>query len=164
MKKPLSKLLFFVTFLFILAAFTVFIAFRMKKPVAIDADFQELARKLEEQGLTENMIPGTPLELKRRFGLLEDAYLKVLYYEPVTYMNVEEILVVEIRSEAEGDEVRESIGRALETQMKLFENYGVDQYGYLKDSVIYRNERYVLYAAGAHTPEAVREIRSVIER
>ena len=164
MKKPFLKTLFFITFTLILAVFSVFIALRLKKPSPIDSDFQALGQALEEQGFTENMIPGTPLELKRRFGLLQDAYPSVLYYEPVTYMNVEEILVVEVRSEAEGDEVREAIGRALESQMKLFVNYGVDQYGYLRDSVIYRNERYILYAAGANAPDAVQEIRAAIER
>ena len=164
MKKSLPKVLFFLTFLLLIGALALFIGLRLKKPAAVDADFQALGKALEERGLTENMIPGTPLELKRRFSLLEDAYPSVLYYEPVTYMNVEEILVVEVRSEAEGDEVREAIDRALQSQMKLFENYGVDQYGYLRDSVIYRNERYVLYAAGANAPDAVQEIRAAIER
>ena len=164
MKKALPKILFFLTFLLLAGALAGFVAFRLKKPAPVDADFVKLSEALEERGLTENMVPGTPLELKRRFGLLEDAYPSVLYYAPVTYMNVEELLVVEIRSEAEGDEVVSSIETALDAQKQLFENYGVDQYGYLRDSIVYRNARYVLYAAGANAPDAVQEIRAAIER
>ena len=164
MKHTKAKILFFLTMFLLIAALAVFVGFRMRKPAAIDADFSVLCEALEERGLTENTVPGTTLELKRRFNLLESDYPSVLYLAPVTYMNVEEILVVEVRSSSEADAVEEAIQTSLDAQKKLFENYGVDQYGYLKDAKIYRNERYVVYAAGAKAEDVLTEIRFAIER
>lgn len=159
-----EKLLFLLTMALILASLAVFVGFRMQKPRAVEADLTALGAALQEQNLSENTVPGSTLELKRRFGLLESDYSGVLYFAPVTYMNVEEILVVAIRSEEEGDRVEEAMNDALDAEKQLFKHYGVDQYGYLKSAVLYRNDGYVALAVGGKAEDVMREIRSAIER
>ena len=164
MKKALPKIAFIVFLVLTAAAFTGFIVLRMQKKHAVEADLEALGAELESAGLTEYMTGGSALELKRRYGLYAEEYPALLYFAPETYMNVEEILVVRISSDRQGDAVEEAVDAERASLMDAFESYGIDQYSHLKNAVRYRNEFYVCYAAGEKAEEILAAIRRAIER
>ncbi|MBO4412386.1 MAG: DUF4358 domain-containing protein [Lachnospiraceae bacterium] len=159
-----EKILFIASVAVLTACFAVFIIWRMQKPKAVITDLSSVGNTLSQEGLTTATVPGTVLELKRRFGLLENDYPDILYFTPESFMNVEEILVVRTTDEASADRVEEAIRTSVQGWKDLFENYGTNQFGLLNDSILYRNESYVCYAAGEQAEDVMREIRAAIER
>ena len=158
------KITFILTAVLFLLAFSVFIAVRMREPKPVEADFSAIRDALAEGGFTESMKEGTDLRAKASFGLLPGDYEEMLYLVPSYYLDVDEIMLVRLPEGADAAEVNEAMEQYLERTMKSFENYGTDQYSILQDTVIYRNEHYVLYCAGRSAGEAARLIRSMIER
>ncbi len=155
---------FILTALLFILAFGAFIYMRMQEPKPVDADFSEIRRALEDEGLTARFEDGNELRVKNAFGLLTSDYEEFLYLYPSYYLDVEEILLVRLPEGAKAETVRNAMEERLTRQKNTFENYGTDQFSTLQNTVIYDNGTYALYSAGHEASECARLIRGMIER
>ena len=163
-KEKLLKILFPVAAVLFTAAFAVFIAILMREPVPVEADFGEIREALLRQGLTENMREASTMDMKASFGMLPSEFPEVLHFAPLTYMDVDEILLVRTSGDAQTEEIVEQAEAYRNRQMTVFENYGADQYSLLSSAILYKNGTYVLYTAGPHAEEAALLVRRMTER
>ena len=163
-RKVILKITFILTVILFLGAFSIFIAFRMREPKPIEADFSAVRDALSEGGYLEGLEEGTALRAKASFSLLPGDYEEMLYLVPSYYLDVDEILLVKLPEGASAADLKTAMEAYLERTKKSFENYGTDQFSILQDTVIYQNAPYVLYCAGRNAREASRLIRSMIER
>ena len=76
-------------------------------------------------------------KLERFYGLRAQDYANSILYLPTDgVVYVEELLLVEVRDEAQKDSVLEAINARLDTQIKTFENYNMfGQYEKLTEKV-----------------------------
>ena len=161
MKNVFAKGSFIILTLLFAAAFGLFAAWRMKQPQPADADLAALGDALQASGLLQSSKPGSARECKKNFGLSSDAYEEILYFSPVTFMDVEEVLVIRAPEGAEA--AAEAMRTRLSELQKSFENYGTFQSAMLKETQIYENGVYACYAAGEHSREIMMLIREEIE-
>ena len=161
MKNVFAKGSFIVLTLLFAAAFGLFAAWRMKQPRPADADLAALGDALQASGLLQSSIPGSARECRKSFGLSSDSYEEILYFSPMTFMDVEEVLVVRAPEGAEA--AAEAMRTRLSELQKSFENYGTFQSAMLKETQIYENGVYACYAAGEHSREIMMMIRKAVE-
>ena len=161
MKNVLAKGSFIVLTLLFAAAFGLFAAWRMKQPRPADADLAALGDALQAAGLLQSSKPGSARECRKSFGLSSDSYEEILYFSPMTFMDVEEVLVVRAPEGAEA--AAEAMRTRLSELQKSFENYGTFQSAMLKETQIYENGVYACYAAGEHSREIMMMIRKAVE-
>ncbi len=161
MKNVFAKGSFIVLTLLFAAAFGLFAAWRMKQPRPADADLAALGDALQASGLLQSSKPGSARECRKSFGLSSDSYEEILYFSPMTFMDVEEVLVVRAPEGAEA--AAEAMRTRLSELQKNFENYGTFQSAMLKETQIYENGVYACYAAGEHSREIMMMIRKAVE-
>ena len=161
MKNVFAKGSFIVLTLLFAAAFGLFAAWRMKQPRPADADLAALGDALQASGLLQSSKPGSARECRKSFGLSSDSYDEILYFSPMTFMDVEEVLVVRAPEGAEA--AAEAMRTRLSELQKSFENYGTFQSAMLKETQIYENGVYACYAAGEHSREIMMMIRKAVE-
>ena len=161
MKNVFAKGSFIVLTLLFAAAFGLFAAWRMKQPRPADADLAALGDALQASGLLQSSKPGSARECRKSFGLSSDSYEEILYFSPMTFMDVEEVLVVRAPEGAEA--AAEAMWTRLSELQKSFENYGTFQSAMLKETQIYENGVYACYAAGEHSREIMMMIRKAVE-
>ena len=161
MKNVFAKGSFIILTLLFAAAFGLFAAWRMKQPRPADADLAALGDALQASGLLQSSKPGSARECRKSFGLSSDSYEEILYFSPMTFMDVEEVLVVRAPEGAEA--AAEAMRTRLSELQKSFENYGTFQSAMLKETQIYENGVYACYAAGEHSREIMMLIREEIE-
>ena len=161
MKNVFAKGSFIVLTLLFAAAFGLFAAWRMKQPRPADADLAALGDALQASGLLQSSKPGSARECRKSFGLSSDSYEEILYFSPMTFMDVEEVLVVRAPEGAEA--AAEAMRTRLSELQKSFENYGTFQSAMLKETQIYENGVYACYAAGEHRREIMMMIRKAVE-
>ena len=165
MKTPVRvKLAFLLCMILIAAAFAVFVGLRLRRPHPQACDFSALSETLSEAGTLSASLPGSDASLKRSFGLLPASAEEFLYFEPATFMDVDEVLVARVSSEAQEAEVTAAVTARIEAQKNNFERYGTDQYSLMNEALVYSNGAYVCYAAGHHAAEAMELIRKAVER
>ena len=161
MKNVFAKGSFIVLTLLFAAAFGLFAAWRMKQPRPADADLAALGDALQASGLLQSSKPGSARECRKSFGLSSDSYEEILYFSPMTFMDVEEVLVVRAPEGVEA--AAEAMRTRLSELQKIFENYGTFQSAMLKETQIYENGVYACYAAGEHSREIMMMIRKAVE-
>ena len=161
MKNVFAKGSFIILTLLFAAAFGLFAAWRMKQPRPADADLAALGDALQASGLLQSSKPGSARECRKSFGLSSDSYEEILYFSPMTFMDVEEVLVVRAPEGAEA--ATEAMRTRLSELQKSFENYGTFQSAMLKETQIYENGVYACYAAGEHSREIMMMIRKAVE-
>ena len=161
MKNVFAKGSFIILTLLFAAAFGLFAAWRMKQPRPADADLAALGDALQASGLLQSSKPGSARECRKSFGLSSDSYEEILYFSPMTFMDVEEVLVVRAPEGAEA--TAEAMRTRLSELQKSFENYGTFQSAMLKETQIYENGVYACYAAGEHSREIMMMIRKAVE-
>ena len=161
MKNVFAKGSFIVLTLLFAAAFGLFAAWRMKQPRPADADLAALGDALQASGLLQSSKPGSARECRKSFGLSSDSYEEILYFSPMTFMDVEEVLVVRAPEGAEA--AAEAMRTRLSELQKSFENYGTFQSAMLKETQIDENGVYACYAAGEHSREIMMMIRKAVE-
>ena len=165
MKTPLRvKIAFVACMLLLTACLAVFIGLRLRRPHPQACDFAVLSQTLSDAGTLPDSLPGSDASLKRAFGLLPGSAEEFLYFEPATFMDVDEVLVARVSSETQAADVRAACLARIEAQKNNFESYGTDQFSLMNEALVYENGGYVCYTAGHHAAEAMALIRKAIER
>ena len=67
-------------------------------------------------------------------------------------------------SAAQAEAVQKAMEARKDELLTRFRSYGTDQYSLMQNAKIYRNDGYVLYAAGHHADALLARVRAAIER
>lgn len=117
-----------------------------------------------EQAVTKALDVGTMnkatiRELKRRYGLNAKEFESVSYYYRQGTMEVEELLLVRVREEAQVHTVTDAAMRRKEVQLDNFRGYGAEQVKLLESSILETRGRYVLFVVSPKAQEAEKNFK-----
>ena len=104
--------------------------------------------------VTENVTKSMDMEkltesdhrmVKRLYGINANDYEGVSLYVAGSNMEVEELLIVKLKSTEQAEAVEEAIKKRLDRQLESFEGYGPEQCTMLNDHVLDVKGNYILY-------------------
>ncbi len=105
-----------------------------------------------EQAVFEGKMPqgaerGSALDFRREFGMDPESFDGVIYYKPVSNMDVTEVIIAGTGAPALRTQLEEAINSRISAQKSAFEGYAPLQYGILQEAVVSVKGNYVFYAA-----------------
>lgn len=162
-RQPRAVLVFKVAVIIVLA---VFIAVLMHDPVAVDVPLDSVEKKIEVFKADKediHMVSSGDMRVKRSFGLNTKDYKDVLYYEPETNMDVDEILIIHVKDSSQLEGITTAMEKRIAVQKENFDGYGTDQLDTLKSALIYSNDGYACLVISKHSREMLKLIRSMVE-
>ena len=119
------------------------------------ADFSVLQEQTEQAMDTTGMRQADAQLLRRLYGLNGGELAGWALWTSEDNMAVEELLLAECVSEAQGEQVREALEARRSTQIQNFEGYGPEQVRLLEDSIMEVRGVYVLFVVS----EQAREVK-----
>ena len=119
------------------------------------AAFEDVSTAVTQSVDLSKMQEGNDSTFKRLYALESSDYESVKLYWPLSNMDAEELLVIQLKDIAQQKEVTDAIQARLETQKKSFDGYGAQQYALLTDaSIVDVQGNYILFAVGADSMQA----------
>lgn len=145
-------------------AFVIFLALIREKPVRADVTLEELTAPMEEilkenTGWEEKGVQ----ELRKYYGISGAEIESFCLYLPASNMDASELLVLVMKEESQGEEIRKEMEERLENQKKVFESYGVDQMKLLNDARVCIRGRYALFVSSESAGELEKQFLAVLE-
>ncbi len=110
-----------------------------------EVDFSELTAKVLEKLEPEKMQQGDELLLRRLYGLNGDELEHWVLYTARDNMDVEEVLLLEVKSEEQIDAAYKAAEKRIEIQKKNFEGYGPKQLQLIAKNVLRVEGPYMLF-------------------
>lgn len=104
--------------------------------------------------VTKNVVQALDMEklsesdhrmVKRLYGINANDYEGVSLYVAGSNMEVEELLIVKLKSTEQSEAVEKAIGQRLERQLESFEGYAPEQCKLLEDHVLDVKGNYIMY-------------------
>ena len=119
-----------------------------------DAKLKDVTAAVTKTLDTKAMQESDAQMIKRLYGLNPADYEGITLYYPVTNMDAEELLIVQLKDVSQQETVKAAIDARLETQKNSFEGYGVEQYALLEKSVVDVEGNYILFVVKEQTAKA----------
>lgn len=113
-----------------------------------NADIKTVAAHVAEAAGVDVAETAEDRMIKRFYGLNPRDYEGAVLYAPKDNMDVNEIFIVKLKDESQAKSVEEAIRKRLDTQLKSFEGYGVEQTALLKAHVLEERGNYIFYMVG----------------
>ena len=111
----------------------------------------------------KKMKKGNDSTFKRLYGLDSAEFESVVLYWPVSNMDAEELLIVQLKDISQQQQLKAAIEARLDTQKKSFDGYGVEQYALLTESsVVDMQGNYVLFVVSKDFAKADAAFRDVL--
>ena len=107
-----------------------------------DADVGAVEAAVASVGLG-SMKKSDDLTVKKVFGINAGDYEGVVYYKGEGIMDVNELLIVKLKSVSQASDVKKAAQNRLDEQIKNFTNYGTDQIDLLNQGVVVSRGNYV---------------------
>ena len=117
--------------------------------------FEEVAQAVEGRLDTEVLVKQDAQALKRYYGLNGADYEGVLFYSAEFSISAEEVLLIEVRSEQQVQEVRDAIEDRLESRKHTFEGYAPEQAQLITQAQLQVRGRFVFLAVSAEAENYV---------
>lgn len=105
----------------------------------------------EESGVFDGMGQADALDFKRIFGLNAEDYDSAVYFKPLSQMDVEELLIVRVKSEDQMEELEEAVEDRIRKQKTSFDGYGAAQCALLEKAIVKGRGNFLFYCV---SPEA----------
>lgn len=119
-----------------------------------DAKIETVAAAVTEAVDTQTMQEADAQKIKRLYGLDPADYAGVVLYYPVTNMDAEELLLVQLFQVSQQETVKAAIQTRLETQKTSFDGYGAEQTALLGESVLEVRGNYILFVVHKDAEQA----------
>lgn len=108
--------------------------------------FDEVAAAVEEQLDKESLVRQDARALKRYYGLNSADYEGVMYYSAEFSISALEVLLVEVKTDQQVQEVRDAIEERLESRKNTFEGYAPEQAQLIGQAQIQVRGRFIFLA------------------
>ena len=96
--------------------------------------FEEVAASVETLIDKENLVKQDAQALKRYYGLNSADYEGVLFYSAEFSISAQEVLLIEVKTEQQVQEVRDAVEERLESRKNTFEGYAPEQAQLIKQA------------------------------
>ena len=121
---------------------------------------------VESQLFTDRELSGAEKaddgKLRRLCGLNASDYAEVLYYCPVSNMDVDELLIVKVSDESQKEAVQTAVENRLSVQKKNFDGYGIDQTDILNRAEIWSDGSYVCLIVNQDASEWLDALKKIL--
>lgn len=111
--------------------------------------FEQVAEKVEGSIRSESLLKRDSQAFKRYYGLNSADYEGVLFYSSEFSISAEEVLLIEVKSEKQVQEVRDAVNARLESRKNAFEGYAPEQVQLLEDAQFLVRGKYIFLAVSA---------------
>lgn len=91
--------------------------------------------------------------LKRFFSLNSSDYEEVILFSPISSMDVEELLIIKIKSSDQIDLIETAIESRVDKQLQSFSGYAPEQCDLLENYIFKVHGNYVFYSVGESSEE-----------
>lgn len=143
----MKKYLFHIKIVLIVLLFLfIFVDVGSKK--TSEADIQSVVEEVARTAGTQEVPVAEERMVKRFYGLNPKDYEGVVLYAPQDNMDVHEIFLVKLKDVSQEEAVEAAIEKRLDTQLKSFEGYGIEQTALLKKHVLDVQGNYIFYMVG----------------
>lgn len=115
--------------------------------------FDQVAELIEPSVGKENLVKQDSQALKRYYGLNSADYNGVMFYSSEFNISAEEVLLIEVKSEKQVQEVRDAVNERLESRIKAFEEYAPEQVKLLEDAQFLVRGKYIFLAVSPDAAE-----------
>ena len=115
-----------------------------------DADVGAVEAAVASVGLG-SMKKSDDLTVKKVFGINAGDYEGVVYYKGEGIMDVNELLIVKLKSVSQASDVKKAAQNRLDEQIKNFTNYGTDHIDLLNQGVVVSRGNYVFYTVSENS-------------
>ena len=105
----------------------------------------------ENEGVFDGMGQADALDFKRIFGLNAEDYDGMAYFKPISQMDVEEMLIVRLKSDDQAEALEEAVEERIENQKTSFDGYGAAQCALLGKAIVKHKGNFLFYCV---SPEA----------
>ena len=138
MKKKLIFLLILVAFLGI--------AYRIQssKDVPVESIEKSIAKELKSQKLNKCVDQ----DLVHFIEIDPSSTKGYIYYKSPEALSINELLIVKASDRNKLNNLRDSVDKRIQSQLKIFEGYGPKQVAALKNALIIQKGTYLLYYVG----------------
>ena len=116
-----------------------------------DESQQETPDDTEADGVFDGMGQATALDFKRIFGLNAEDYDGTVYFKPISQMDVEELLIVRLKSDDQAEALENAVEERIKNQKTSFDGYGAAQCALLEKAIVKRKGNFLFYCV---SPEA----------
>lgn len=82
--------------------------------------------------------------VKKNYKIKEDLYESFMSYGPISYMNVEEITIFKQSDKQKRQQLLEKVESHIDSQIKSFEGYGIEQTEMLKKAMVIQKQEYII--------------------
>lgn len=110
-----------------------------------NADIVEIENKITSEGNLGTMTKKDSMMIKKVFGLNDAEFEGAIYYKGEGAMDVTELLIIKLKSNAQSVAVEAAIRDRLDSQIQSFTNYGTNQLQLLENSEIKVVGNYCFY-------------------
>lgn len=145
--ETVKKYLFHIKIVLVVLLF-VFIIADVSLDQSSSADIKTVAVQVAKAADVDVDAAAEDRLIKRFYGLNPKDYEGAVLYAPKDNMDVNEIFIVKLKDESQAKSVEEAVQKRLDTQMKSFEGYGVEQTALLKAHVLEVRGNYIFYMVG----------------
>lgn len=115
--------------------------------------FETVAQTVENSLHTDNLTKQDGQALKRYYGLNSADYKGILFYSSESAISAEEVLMIEVKSEAQVQTIRAAIETRLESRKADFAEYAPKQAMMIEQAVILVRGKYVFVAVSPDAQE-----------
>ncbi len=114
----------------------------------------------ENTGVFDGMGQATALDFKRIFGLNAEDYAGVVYFKPISQMDVEELLIVKLASDDQAESLEESVNERIDSQKTSFDGYGAAQCALLEKAIVKTQGNFLFYCV---SPDAEKYYQAFLD-
>lgn len=115
--------------------------------------FETVSGAVEHSLRTENLAKKDGQALKRYYGLNSADYNGVLYYSSESSISAEEVLMIEAKSEAQVQTIRDAVETRLSNRKADFSEYAPKQAMMIEQAVILVRGKYIFVAVSPDAQE-----------
>lgn len=112
--------------------------------------FADIAAEVEQNLDTETLVKMDTQALKRYYGLNSADYEGVMLYASQFNISAEEVLMIEVKSDQQMQEVRDAVDKRLETRLQTFEGYAPEQVQLIEQAQIQVRGQILFLAVSPH--------------
>lgn len=146
----LHQLLTALVFLASFALLFLFLFFITRGQKTAEVDVRTAAEMLKNEMDQTKLQAEDELTLRARYGLENTDYDEMVYYGPVTNMDVEELLVLKLSDSGKLSAVKEAFESRIAYQKSCFDGYGTDQTGILNRAQFILRGQYACLIVSDH--------------
>ena len=130
------------------------------KRARVQVNFDDLADAVCAGIDTDTLKQADSRALKRLYGINSEDLAGFVLYTSIESMDVDELLLLEVKSPQLADAAEQSISKRIDSQLANFEGYGAEQTKLIRDHILTVRGNYLLFVI---SPEAETYSRAFIK-